>query len=108
MFDSTILTSLLLSKSFVFTILYLYLVTFLKSNVNNRLKKFFLFLYSLLVYTYKYCSLRKSIAIFTVSLPIVYLTLVRGLYSILSVYILSLTIILPPTPLLPITFNTYV
>uniref|UniRef100_A0AAU8B9F5 Uncharacterized protein n=1 Tax=Dulem virus 42 TaxID=3145760 RepID=A0AAU8B9F5_9CAUD len=33
----------------MFIILYLYLSTFLKSNVNKRLKKFFLFLYSLVL-----------------------------------------------------------
>nr|DAH40594.1 MAG TPA: hypothetical protein [Caudoviricetes sp.] len=49
MFDSTILTSSFLSRSLVFTILYLYFLTFLKSNVNNRFIKFFLFLYSLVV-----------------------------------------------------------
>nr|DAV06136.1 MAG TPA: hypothetical protein [Bacteriophage sp.] len=71
MFDSTILTSSLLSKSLVFTILYLYFFTFLKSNVNNRLKKFFLFLYSLVLYTYKYYVFCTSKPILTVSLPIV-------------------------------------
>nr|DAE41988.1 MAG TPA: hypothetical protein [Bacteriophage sp.] len=34
--------------------MYLYLVIFLKSNVNKRLKKFFLFLYSFFLYMYRY------------------------------------------------------
>jgi hypothetical protein len=69
--DSTTLTPDVFNRSLVFTILYLYLSTFLKSNVNNRLIKLFLCLYYLILYMYKYCVLLKSNDTLTVSLPIV-------------------------------------
>nr|DAS39486.1 MAG TPA: hypothetical protein [Caudoviricetes sp.] len=46
---------------------------------------------------------------FTVSLPIVYSTLVRGLYCIVSLYILSLSIVLTISyPLTPLDLLTYI
>nr|DAY15104.1 MAG TPA: hypothetical protein [Caudoviricetes sp.] len=53
--DSITLTSEVLSRSLVLTISYLYTFTFLKSRVNKRFIKLFLFLYCLLLYTYKNC-----------------------------------------------------
>jgi hypothetical protein len=69
--DSITLTSEVLSKSLVLTILYLYVLTFLKSRVNRRLIKLFLFLYYLSLYTNKNCWFLTSKLILTVSFPIV-------------------------------------